>query len=75
MEKYALEIKELKPNDIILVKPQIENFDLNEIDKIHADLRKLFPNNAVFTIPQGLEIEITDWERVYNYLLSIKPEK
>ena len=75
MKKYILKTINVKPNDIILVKSQIENFDLEEIEKIHKDLKELFPNNAVFTVPQGLEIEITDWERVYNYLLSIKPEK
>lgn len=75
MEKYILETINIKPNDIILVKPQIENFDLDEIEKIHTDLKRLFPDNAVFTVPQGLEIQLKDWETVYNYLLSIKPEK
>ena len=75
MEKYILETINVKPNDIILVKPQIENFDFEEIEKIHTDLKELFPNNAVFTVLQGLEIQFTDWETVYNYLLSIKPEK
>jgi len=75
MEKYILETINIKPNDIVLVKPQIENFDLEEIEKIHTDLKELFPNNAVFTVPQGLEIQLKDWEKVYNYLLSIKPEK
>ena len=76
MEKYILETINIKPNDIILVKPQTEKFDLEEIEQIHKDLKESFPNNPVFTIPQGgLEIQLKDWESVYNYLLSIKPEK
>lgn len=75
MKKYILEKINVKPNDIILVKPQIEKFDLEEIGQIHKNLKESFPNNPVFTIPQGLEIQLKDWESVYDYLLSIKPEK
>lgn len=75
MEKYTLEKINVKAEDIILIKAQIENLDFNEMREIYKKAKKIFSNNVVFMIPQGIEIQIEDWKRVYNYLLSIKPEK
>ena len=37
-------------------------------------MKKKFPNNAVITIPEGIDIKFIEWERVYRYLMSVKPK-
>jgi hypothetical protein len=37
-------------------------------------MKKKFPNNAIITIPEGIDVGFMTWERVYRYLMSIKPK-
>ena len=76
MEKQVELIKkELKPNDIIIVKIDIEKFDIEECKHVYEEVRKQFPNNQVVGLADGVELQFRDWEYLYQYVMSIKPQK
>lgn len=67
-------VNTLQPNDVILVRIDANEIRLDEAEEFHTKMKKKFPNNAVITIPEGIDIGFMNWERVYRYLMSIKPK-
>lgn len=76
--KVELNIKNFSKDSIILAQPKVDYYDYSEIYEIHDQLQSLFPNR-VLTIPYGMELNIGEWEEIYehaiNYLQSIKPQE
>lgn len=76
--KVELNIKNFSKDSIILAQPKVDYYDHSEIYEIHDWLQSLFPNR-VLTIPYGMELNIGEWEEIYehaiNYLQSIKPQE
>ena len=61
-----------------MARPDIDYFqDLRIIEKLHKYLQSIFPNNKVITIPKILDLDIDEWDEIYqnaiDYLQSIKP--
>lgn len=67
-------VNTLQPNDVILVRIDANKINLDEAEDFHARMKKKFPNNVIITIPEGVDIDFMIWERVYRYLMSIKPK-
>lgn len=78
-DNIHIEIKELKENDIIVIKMPFDKnnettlLPLDIAEEYFYYVKEKFPNNKVIFIIEGLELEFTDWERSYNYIMSIKP--
>lgn len=76
--KVELDIKNISKNSVILARPDINYFqDLSAVEELHQYLQAIFPTNNIITIPKGLELDIDEWNEIYNnaikYLQSIKP--
>ena len=78
--KIELEIKDISKNSVILAKPDLDYFQgLSTVEELHQQLQTVFPTHNVITIPKGLELNIDEWDEIYNnaidYLQSIKPHE
>lgn len=76
MEKQIQLIKkELKPNDIIIVKFDIEKWDIEECACKYNEIKEKIRHNPVIGLVDGVELQFEDWERLYQYVMSIKPQR
>ena len=76
MEKQIQLIKkELKPNDIVIVKFDIKKYDTEECAHVYNEIKKTIPNNPVVGLVDGVELQFGDWEYLYQYVMSIKPQR
>ena len=70
--------KELKPDDIILIKVDFAKFEIafDELYEIFEEIKKeIAPKkNPIFMFPRNMEVEFTNWNTTYDYLMSIKPK-
>ena len=77
-DNIHIEIKELKENDIIIITiPLDENecmsVTMDEAITFFNNIKDCFPNNKVILIPEGINLEFSDWKTGYDYIMSIKP--
>lgn len=70
-EEYELNKLDIKPDNIIIMKYDIEKFDLLEIQDIFIQLKNAIYPIPIVAIPKGIELEVTEKEDLLNYLKSI----
>ena len=76
--KLKTQFLELKENDIIIITiPLDENecmsVTMDEAITFFNNIKDCFPNNKVILIPEGINLEFSDWKTGYDYIMSIKP--
>ena len=59
------------PNDLIVHTADYNKITVDECYTIHNELKKVFPNNEIITIPCSSYIETMDKESVIKYLKQI----
>lgn len=75
MEKEDIKIIKLaNPTDIIVYKFDINQLTYEDVHNFYQYLVDKFPKNKVIGIPKNSDIDIMDWQRLYDYVMSIKPE-
>ena len=75
MEKEDIKIIKLaNPTDIIVYKFDINQLTYEDVHNFYQYLVDKFPENKVIGIPKNSDIDIMDWQRLYDYVMSIKPE-
>lgn len=67
-----IETLEVKPNDVIVFKFDIEKICIDEAANFISFLRTNFPNNKIVCIPNdGVIIKTEDAEKVIKYLQEV----
>lgn len=74
MEKEIKVIKQVNPTDIIVFKFNTEFLTYEDVHGFYQYLADKFPQNQVVGIPMETDMEVMDWQRLYDYVMSIKPE-
>lgn len=74
MKDFQLYNKELKPNDIILIKVDPDKISLDKARLIFDDMQEQFSNHQAILVLDGITLDFVDWQRLYDFVLSIKPE-
>lgn len=69
---YQYTILELKPNDIVVLKFDIEKIPADEAHVIYKKVKEQFPNNQVIGITTDLEF--MEWQKLKDFVESIKPK-
>lgn len=69
--KYELNKIDIESNSIIVMKYDIKDFDLEEINDIFISLKDAIYPIPIVAIPKGIELEVTEKEDLLNYLKSI----
>lgn len=65
---YEIETLEVKPDDVIVIKFNIKETPIDEINKFFQDIVAYFPNNKVVGIPNDAVIKTETAEKVIKYL-------
>lgn len=73
-EDIELFKQELKPYDFVIVKVDIDKFSLTECRDIYDALNRKFPDNEIILVPDGITLEVMDWKRLLDFVLSVEPE-
>lgn len=68
MKHYEIENFTTKPNDIILMKFNTDDYTFNEALQIFNDLKATFSDNIVIAIPQGITLETKTKQEIIDYL-------
>lgn len=67
-----IETLEIKPNDVIVTKFDIEKIPVDEVANFMSLLKANFPNNKIIGIPNdGVIIKTEDAESVIKYLQEV----
>ena len=67
-----IETLEVKPNDVIVAKFDIEKIPVDEVENFMSLLKANFPNNKIIGIPNdGVIIKTEDAESVIKYLQEV----
>lgn len=67
-----IETLEVKPNDVIIIKIDIEKILVDEVVNFMSFLKANFPNNKIVCIPNdGVTIKTEDIESVIKYLQEV----
>ena len=82
-DEIKLSTLSIKDDDIILMRFNLNDCDLNEINQYHKNICNQFPNNKVLSIPNFISMieffSIEDLEKtqemVNQYFEEIKKEK
>lgn len=67
---YELSKLHLDPEDIILIKIDINEFDIEEAEQIFKNFKKVLPNTPMICIPKGVEITAKHKQDLINYLIN-----
>lgn len=70
-EEYELSKLDIKPNNIVIMKYDIEKFDLLKVQDVFIQLKNAIYPISIIAIPKGIELEVTEKEDLLNYLKSI----
>lgn len=70
-EEYILSKLDIKPGNIVVIKYDMEKFDLSEIHDMFIQLKNIISPIPLICIPKGIELEATEKEDLLNYLKSI----
>lgn len=68
-----MKITEVTSNDIIKVCLDFNKHTKEEINNICKTLETVFPDNTVLILPNDANISISNWNEIYDYVMSIKP--
>lgn len=69
---YEIETLEVKPNDVIVAKFNIEKIPADEVANFMSLLKANFPNNKIIGIPNDkVIIKTADVESVIKYLQEV----
>ena len=77
IEKIEIRLKaveQINPTDIIVYRYDKEKMGYKEAHDCYHTLIETLPNNQIIGIPMDADIDIMDWQRLYDYVMSIKPE-
>ena len=66
--------KELKPNDIIVLKVDINKIPIDKFRDIYRTMLEEFPNNKMIGIVDGITFDVMEWQKLRDFVESIKPE-
>lgn len=78
MNKQIINIEKIKPinkNEIIILTFDPNQIPMNDMQDLYNDIKSCFPDNKIFGFIKGIKLEIDTWQEVYDYLMSIKPQK
>ena len=74
-KKIKMEIKNMKLNDLLLLRFDLDDFDVDEIHSVLKCCEKIVPKeNSILAIPKCIDFEYIDKEDAYNFLNHIKKE-
>ena len=68
-----MKITEVTSNDIIKVCLDFNKYTKEEINNICKTLEIVFPDNKILILPNDANISISNWNEIYDYIMSIKP--
>ena len=62
-----------RPGDYILVKMPIgiDDYSLEEVQKLHQELQDKFCNNTVITIPDNIDLEVVSKEELREIIINL----
>ena len=72
---FQIDIKSLKPEDIIVITFDTEKITLTEAHDNFKFIQDEYPNNRVIGFPYGINLEPMEWQKLYDFVISIKPEE
>ena len=56
----------LNENDILVMTFDMLEFDIDEINDIFQEIKKIIPNNKILAIPKGIELSTISIEDIEN---------
>ncbi len=70
MSKLKYQLEKIHPQfgDIILMKFNLEEIDLDCVVQYFNELKELLPYNKIISIPNGIELSVTDKNKIIEYL-------
>ena len=63
---------ELEDNEVILIKINIDKYDIGEANSIYKNIANQFPHNKCIGIPSGVELSIENIDYLINTLEDMK---
>ena len=57
---------QLNSNDILIMTFDMLEFDIDEINSIFQEIKKIIPNNKILAIPKGIELSTLSMEDMEN---------
>lgn len=72
---FQIDIKSLKPEDIIVVTFDTEKITLAKVNDTFKYIQNEYPNNLVIGFPYGINLEPMEWQKLYDFVISIKPKE
>lgn len=66
-----IETLEVKPNDIIVIKYNIGETPVDELNEFFLSISKCFPNNKGVMLPNNMSIAAEDAKNIIKYLQEV----
>lgn len=63
---------ELEDNEVILIKIDINKYDIEEANSIYKNIANQFPHNKCIGIPSGVELSIESIDNLISTLEAMK---
>lgn len=74
IQNFQIQTIHPQPNDIIVITFNPEKITLAEAHDNFRYIQDEYPNNRVVGFPHGINLEFMEWQKLYDFVMSIKPK-
>lgn len=74
IDKIDIIKTELNPNDIIILQAR-DDATIEDLHNSYVKICEAFPNYQVIGLAPMMSMEIMDWNKLHDFVMSIKPKK
>lgn len=74
IDKIDIIKTELNPNDIIILQAR-DDATIEDLHNSYVKICEAFSNHQVIGLAPMMSMEIMDWNKLHDFVMSIKPKK